>query len=109
MQCMGGVIPRCHLLSLFFFRGPAFLQTPFDTADGGVLPVAMAPPLGLTPAHVPSQPRGSGSFVSALEGGGPGLFGGLGEGMESCIDKCVKRHSPLIHFLLSPGGEGERE
>lgn len=61
----------------FFFRGPAFLQTPFDTADGGALPVAMAPPLGLTPAHVPSQPRGSGSFVSALEGGGPGLFWGV--------------------------------
>lgn len=61
----------------FFFRGPAFLQTPFDTADGGVLPVAMAPALGLTPAHVPSQPRGSGSFVSAAEGGGPGLFRGV--------------------------------
>lgn len=24
--------------------------------------------------------------------------------MECCIDKCVKRHSPLIHFLLSEAG-----
>ncbi len=60
----------------------------------------MAPRFGLTPAHVPSQPWGAASFV-CKHGRKKEVEEEEEEeeeGMESCMDKCVKGHSPVIHF-----------
>lgn len=55
--------------SAFFFGGWAFtrpLTRLRATRSPKLCPVAMAPRLGLTSAHVPSQPKGSAPFVSEL-------------------------------------------
>lgn len=97
---------RCHLLSFsgsgLFKRPLTRLMATHSPSRSRSMPRHHGTVIQINPAHVPSQPWGSASFVSEQREGDGWR---RGREMESCTDKCVKRTLASLSLLLSEAAE----